>query len=72
MIKEDEIVVYPDNVKDEKEMDDILKKNEKAKQLHSKRREEEFLNKKTMLDKVIELFQKRKSISKTTQNQNSK
>lgn len=72
MIEVDEIVVDPSVAKSKKEMNEILEQNERAKQLHSKRREEKFLNSKSMLDKIIELFQKRKNISKTTQNQNSK
>ncbi len=72
MIEVDEIVVDPAVAKNKKEMNEILEQNERAKQLHSKRREEKFLNSKSMLDKIIELFQKRKNISKTAQNQNSK
>lgn len=72
MIEVDEIVVDPSVAKSKKEMNEILEQNERAKQLHSKRREEKFLNSKSMLDKIIELFQKRKNISKTAQNQNSK
>ena len=72
MIEVDEIVVDPAVAKNKKEMNEILEQNERAKQLHSKRREEKFLNSKSMLDKIIELFQKRKNISKTAQNQNTK
>lgn len=53
MIREDEIVVYPDMNKSDKEIKEQLEKNHQAKMRHAERKEREALEKTTLLDHFL-------------------